>query len=154
MTYTPSGNPGTRADGLSATVRTEFTAIGTAFAALPAITTTGAFSTIFAQLGNFSFTLPGASGALALVADVSAEAARAMAAEALLAPRASPAFTGTASAAQGFAVGGGGQTWTSGLGVPSSTQPTGSLYSRGGGTVGATLYVSQGGGVWNAVAGV
>ncbi len=47
-----------------------------------------------------------------------------------------------------------GPTWTSGSGVPSSTQPKGSLYSRTGGAVGSTLYVSQGGGVWNPVAGV
>lgn len=47
-----------------------------------------------------------------------------------------------------------GPTWTSGSAVPSSTQPVGSLYSRTGGAVGATLYVSRGGGTWNAVAGV
>jgi len=45
-------------------------------------------------------------------------------------------------------------TWTSGSGVPTSTQPKGSLYSRTGGGVGTTLYVSQGGGTWNPVAGV
>jgi hypothetical protein len=43
---------------------------------------------------------------------------------------------------------------TSGTGAPTSTQAVGSLYSRTDGTVGATLYVSRGGGVWNAVAGV
>ena len=48
----------------------------------------------------------------------------------------------------------GGPTWTNGAAVPSSTQPVGSLYSRGGGAVGATLYVSRGGGTWAAVAGV
>jgi hypothetical protein len=47
-----------------------------------------------------------------------------------------------------------GPTWTSGLGVPTSPQPLGSLYSRTDGTVGATLYVSRGTGVWNAVAAV
>lgn len=50
--------------------------------------------------------------------------------------------------------GGTGPTWTTGSGVPSSTQPVGSLYSRTGGAVGATLYVSRGGGTWAAVAGV
>ena len=41
-----------------------------------------------------------------------------------------------------------------GSGVPASTKPKGSLYLRTGGAVGSTLYVSQGGGTWNAVAGV
>lgn len=47
-----------------------------------------------------------------------------------------------------------GPTWTSGTTAPSSTQPVGSLYSRVGGAVGATLYVSRGAGTWAAVAGV
>jgi type II secretory pathway pseudopilin PulG len=48
----------------------------------------------------------------------------------------------------------GGPTWTSGAAAPTSTQPVGSLYSCTGGAVGATLYVSRGGGTWAAVAGV
>ena len=47
-----------------------------------------------------------------------------------------------------------GPTWTSGTAAPTATAPVGSLYSMVGGAVGATLYVSRGGGVWNAVAGV
>lgn len=47
-----------------------------------------------------------------------------------------------------------GPTWTSGAAAPTSTQPVGSLYSCTGGAVGATLYVSRGGGTWLAVAGV
>jgi hypothetical protein len=47
-----------------------------------------------------------------------------------------------------------GPTWTGGAGAPSGTQPKGSIYSRIDGGVGSTLYVSQGGGTWNAVAGV
>lgn len=47
-----------------------------------------------------------------------------------------------------------GPTWTTGSTAPASTQPVGSLYSRVGGAVGATLYVSRGGGTWAAVAGV
>jgi hypothetical protein len=47
-----------------------------------------------------------------------------------------------------------GPTWTSGSAAPASTQPVGSLYSRVGGAVGATLYVSRGAGTWAAVAGV
>lgn len=58
--------------------------------------------------------------------------------------------TQAASYRQGSA----GPTWTSGSGVPVSTQPKGSLYTRTGGGVGSTLYVSQGAGTWNAVAGV
>lgn len=48
----------------------------------------------------------------------------------------------------------GGPTWTTGSAVPSATMPVGSLYSRVGGAVGATLYVSRGAGTWAAVAGV
>jgi hypothetical protein len=48
----------------------------------------------------------------------------------------------------------GGPTWTSGTAAPASTQPVGSLYSCTGGAVGATLYVSRGGGTWLPVAGV
>ncbi len=44
--------------------------------------------------------------------------------------------------------------WTSGTAAPSATKPVGSLYSRVGGAVGATLYVSRGAGTWAAVAGV
>lgn len=47
-----------------------------------------------------------------------------------------------------------GPTWTTGSAAPSATQPVGSLYSRVGGAVGGTLYVSRGGGTWAAVAGV
>jgi hypothetical protein len=51
--------------------------------------------------------------------------------------------------------GGSGPTWTTGSGVPSSTQPVGSLYSRvSTWAAGATLYVSKGGGAWTAVASV
>jgi hypothetical protein len=63
--------------------------------------------------------------------------------------------TGTLSVQGAFAVGGvAGPTWTTGSAAPASTQPVGSLYSRVGGAVGATLYVSRGGGTWAAVAGV
>ncbi len=44
--------------------------------------------------------------------------------------------------------------WTSGSGAPLSTQPKGSGYMRKDGGVGTTVYVSQGGGVWNAIPGV
>lgn len=47
-----------------------------------------------------------------------------------------------------------GPTWTTGTIVPNGVEPVGSLYSRVGGGVGSTLYVSRGGGTWNAVAGV
>jgi len=53
-----------------------------------------------------------------------------------------------------FRLGAAGPTWTVGAGVPAATTPRGSLYSRTGGGVGTTLYVSQGGGTWNPVAGV
>jgi hypothetical protein len=53
-----------------------------------------------------------------------------------------------------FIGGGAGPSWTTGSAAPASTQPVGSLYSRVGGAVGATLYVSRGGGTWAAVAGV
>jgi hypothetical protein len=47
-----------------------------------------------------------------------------------------------------------GPTWSTGSAVPNATAPVGSLYSRVGGALGATLYVSRGGGTWAAVAGV
>lgn len=47
-----------------------------------------------------------------------------------------------------------GPTITTGAGVPAATEPVGSMYLRTGGGVGTTLYVSQGAGTWNAVAGV
>lgn len=47
-----------------------------------------------------------------------------------------------------------GPTINGGAGIPSYTAPIGSLWSRTDGGVGSTLYVSRGGGSWNAVAGV
>jgi hypothetical protein len=47
-----------------------------------------------------------------------------------------------------------GPTWTAGVGAPTSGDPAGSIYSRMDAAVGATLYISQGGGVWNAIPGV
>jgi hypothetical protein len=64
------------------------------------------------------------------------------------------AVTGTVTATVLGVGGATGPTWTTGTAAPSSTQPVGSLYSRVGGAVGATLYVSRGGGTWNVVAGV
>lgn len=69
-------------------------------------------------------------------------------ADALLAPKATPVFTTS------IQIDTGGPTWTEGAAAPSSTQPVGSLYSRAGGAIGSTLYVSRGGGTWAAVAGV
>ena len=50
--------------------------------------------------------------------------------------------------------GGGGATVRSGAGAASGIQPKGSLWLRSDGGIGSTVYVSQGGGTWNAVAGV
>jgi hypothetical protein len=47
-----------------------------------------------------------------------------------------------------------GPNWSSGTGAPTYTASRGSMFSRTDGGVGSTLYVSQGSGVWNAVAGV
>jgi hypothetical protein len=47
-----------------------------------------------------------------------------------------------------------GPTWTAGSGAPTANQPKGSVYTRTDGAVGSTLYISQGGGTWNATAGV
>ena len=107
--YTPSGNPAQGSQELSAPIRAEFAAIGNAFNMVPQIITTGTFSTTFTQQGNFTFTLPAASGTLAMLSDVATEATARAAADAtnaagvasntaaiaLLAPIASPAFTGT-----------------------------------------------------------
>jgi len=48
----------------------------------------------------------------------------------------------------------GGPTMTSGTGAATGTQPKGSVFMRTDGAVGSTIYISQGAGVWNAVAGV
>lgn len=125
--YNPSGSPAPHQDGLSAVMRNEFAAIAAGFDKVPRFLTTGLYDTVFAQLGSFTFTLPAAPGTLALLDDVAvetaraeaveatnagaiatetaraeaveaAETARALAAEVLLAPRASPALTGTPTA--------------------------------------------------------
>ena len=64
--------------------------------------------------------------------------------------------TGALTLASWAQIGGAsGPTWTTGSGVPSSTQPVGSLYSRvSTWAAGATLYVSKGAGAWTAVASV
>jgi hypothetical protein len=71
---------------LSAPVRSEFVAIGVAFDMMPQITTTGAFSTVFNQQGDLTFTLPAGSGTLALESDISG-----------LAPKNAPVFTTSAT---------------------------------------------------------
>ena len=47
-----------------------------------------------------------------------------------------------------------GPTWSSGTLAPTTVCAVGSLYSRVGGVIGATLYVSRGAGLWLAVPGV
>jgi hypothetical protein len=47
-----------------------------------------------------------------------------------------------------------GPTIRSGTGAATGTQPKGSLWLRTDGAVGSTIYVSQGGGTWNAAGGV
>ena len=47
-----------------------------------------------------------------------------------------------------------GPVFVTGNGAPSAVLPRGSQYSRKDGGVGTTLYISQGGGTWNAVSGV
>lgn len=51
-------------------------------------------------------------------------------------------------------IGSSGPTIKAGTGAASGTQPKGSVWLRTDGGVGTTMYVSQGGGTWNAVAGV
>ena len=107
--YTASGNPGTGTEGLSSVIRTEFQLIQSAFDLIPQISTTGLYSTVFAQQGNYTFTLPSSAGTLAKLTDVTsavatetavrtaavtAETTRATAAEATKAPLAGATFTG------------------------------------------------------------
>ena len=64
-------------------------------------------------------------------------------------------LTGTVGTFTTLQTGGGsGPTWTAGAGPPTAAWPIGSLYSDTSGAVGATLYVSRGGGTWLPVAGV
>ena len=54
-----------------------------------------------------------------------------------------------------FALGGtGGPQLIAGTGAPSAMKPKGTIFIRTDGGVGSTIYVSQGGGTWNAVGGV
>ena len=105
--YNPSGNPTTGAEGLSSLIRAEFAAIGAGFSLVPSILTQGSYTTTFTQRGNYTFTLPSSAGTLAMLTDVTSavatETARAEAAEALKAPLASPAFTGTPKVGTGGA---------------------------------------------------
>lgn len=64
------------------------------------------------------------------------------------------AFVAGTLVANKWALSATGPTHSFGTGVPATTEPKGSLFSRTDGAVGTTLYVSQGGGTWNAVAGV
>lgn len=82
--YVPSGNPANGSEGLSSLMRAEFQLVAAGFDVMPRITTTGLFDTVFAQLGNHTFTLPVTDGTLALFADVVAETTRATAAEGTL----------------------------------------------------------------------
>jgi hypothetical protein len=82
--YTPSGNPGTGSEGLSALMRGEFIAISAAFDTMPRITTIGLFDTIISQQGSYTFTLPNGPGTFAMLTDVSAETTRATTAEGVL----------------------------------------------------------------------
>lgn len=59
---------------------------------------------------------------------------------------------GTTQFGGSIIMGASGPSITTGAGVPATTVTKGSIYLRTGGAVGSTLYVSQGGGVWNAVA--
>jgi hypothetical protein len=69
----------------------------------------------------------------------------------ILINRASGAITFDAA---NLAIGSSGPTIRSGTGAATGTQPKGSLWLRTDGAAGTTLYVSQGGGTWNPVAGV
>lgn len=86
--YNPTGNPGSGSEGLSALIRGEFLLIGAAFDMVPAITTTGEYSTVINQTGSYTYTLPGYGGTFALTTDVATavatETTRATAAEAAL----------------------------------------------------------------------
>lgn len=96
--YNPTGNPSTAAQGLSATMRTEFTNISTGFGKLPGVTgnnskavvvnsggtgltvttgafalagnfaTTGAFNLVMALGASITLTLPGVNGTIATLA--------------------------------------------------------------------------------------
>lgn len=61
---------------------------------------------------------------------------------------------GSSTQVDSLTVNAAGPTVRSGTGAASGTQPRGSQWLRTDGGVGSTLYVSQGGGTWNAVAGV
>ena len=112
--YNATGNPVTGSGILSSVIRAEFSAIAAGFGMFPSLplspgsalvvkqdgsglaatvgdlalssnfTTTGAFTTTFAQVANVTLTLPAVSGSMALFSDVAAETARALDAEAAI----------------------------------------------------------------------
>lgn len=61
---------------------------------------------------------------------------------------------GSSTQVDSLTVNASGPTLRSGTGAASGTQPKGSIWMRTDGGVGTTMYVSQGGGTWNAIAGV
>jgi hypothetical protein len=92
-----------------------------------------------------------------LTTNLAAETSARQAADAGLLPLAGGTMSGALSTPQVTATTHAtpaGPTWTSGSGVPKAAAPSGSLYSRTDGALGARLYVSGGGGTWHAVTGV
>jgi len=91
-----------------------------------------------------AITFPSKSGEVALASDVSTETTRAKAAEALLAPKASPTFTGTATAAtlKATTVNVSGATSTSSLTTTGAATVGGSLTCAKGATVTGDLKVN------------
>lgn len=114
--------------------------------ATEATTRAAADTTLTTAIGTEATTR--ASADTTLTTAIATETTNRTAADALLAPLLTPVFTAS------IQIDTGGPTWTQGAAAPSSTQPVGSLYSRAGGALGATLYVSRGAGTWAAVAGV
>ncbi len=68
--YTPTGNPATGSEGLSALIRAEFALIAAAFNSVPQFNTIGAYTSIFQQVGSYTYILPPQSGTLAEISDV------------------------------------------------------------------------------------
>jgi hypothetical protein len=95
--YNPTGNPASGSEGLSALVRAEFAAVGVGFDRVGQITTSGLYTTVFSQHGNFTFELPSQPGTLALLSDITVEATLRAAADTTLTTNLATANTNIAT---------------------------------------------------------
>lgn len=135
--YIATGNPGSHADGLSFSIRTEFTLIEAGFDAVPQIITTGLFVTTLAQGANVTLTLPVLSGTLATLAGTETLTNKTLTAPVMTAPVLGTPSSGVLTNCTGTAAG-----LTAGAAATATTATTAT--NQSGGTVSATTLAASG----------